>query len=103
MDNPITVYKLVRNENSHLCSLAAPGRWQIVYEPGKWKRGWAGSKLFAISSMDLARQYAQLEGSPFRSVEAWEALAREVEELCRFLTMDRSRWEAFWSGVNTGL
>lgn len=36
-------------------------------------------------------------------MEVWEALGKDVEVLRRFLTMDRNRWEAFWSGVNTGL
>jgi hypothetical protein len=103
MDNSITVYKLVRNDDGHLCSLAALGRWQIVYEPGTWKRGGAGSKLFAVSHADLACQYGKIERGHFRLVEVWEALAKEVGELGRFLTMDRSRWEAFWSGANTGL
>jgi hypothetical protein len=62
MDNPITVYKLVRNDNGHLCSLATPGKWQIVYEPGTWKRGCAGSKLFAVGNADLACRYGKIEG-----------------------------------------
>jgi hypothetical protein len=56
----------VRNDDGHLCSLAAPGKWQIVYEPGKWKRGGAGSKLFAVSSAELACQYGKIERGHFR-------------------------------------
>jgi hypothetical protein len=103
MDNPNIIYKLVRNDDGLLHSLAAPGEWHLIYTPGKWKRGRKGSKLFAVNGLELAVQYGVVERSVRRPVEIWEALGLEIEELCRFLTMDQGRWEAFWSGDTIGL
>jgi len=75
----------------------------IPLAEGKWKRGRKGSKLFAVNGLELAVQYGVVERSVHRPVEIWEALGLEIEELGRFLTMDQSRWEAFWSGSTIGL
>ena len=92
---PETVYKVVMAMQDGLCSVAAPGLWEVWYEPDTWAYPREGSQLFAFDKLEPTLEFV----GGMLGAEVWVADAIDVTILPDWMNHETrgADWSLFWA------